>query len=67
MKQTTKLEDDANIFACLFLMPKEMIEKDLEAGIDLRDGKFFIDLAKKYSVPLNALIFRIILLKTNKI
>lgn len=62
-----KIEQEANTFACLLLMPKELIQKDLENEIDLAEGNFFIELAKKYDVPLNALVYRISLLKNKNI
>lgn len=56
-----KLEEEANMFAMLLLMPKEMIKMDLENGIDLTDNKSLTDLAKKYDVPLTAMAVRVAL------
>lgn len=52
-------EKEANLFACLLLMPKEMIKKDVENGLDLGDDKALKGLAKKYQVPLNAMVYRL--------
>lgn len=56
------MEDEANVFACLLLMPKELFKAELEKGMDLGDDTSLILLAKKFQVPLNACAFRIQLL-----
>lgn len=53
-----ELESEANLFAILLLMPSEFIKKDFEAGISLVDENWLKDLAKKYEVPVNAVVMR---------
>jgi Zn-dependent peptidase ImmA (M78 family) len=53
------LEDEANLFAMLLLMPKKFIEEDLKNGIDLTDDKALKVLARKYEVPVTAMAIRI--------
>jgi Zn-dependent peptidase ImmA (M78 family) len=53
------LEDEANIFACLILMPKVSIAKDLESGVNLEDDTWIKMMCKKYDVPMTALVFRL--------
>jgi Zn-dependent peptidase ImmA (M78 family) len=66
-RQEPDLEREANIFACCLLMPKKLIEQDLKNGFDLGNDDMALKLAKKYGVPLNALIYRIYLLNNYKI
>lgn len=65
-KKDKQLEDEANLFACLLLMPKKFIEEDMKKGYDLGDNKAMLALAKKYDVPLSALVFRITYYMKNK-
>lgn len=67
LKSNKWMEDEANVFACLLLMPKEMIEEDLKQPMDLGSDDYMKELAKKYQVPLTALMFRMRLLKQFKI
>lgn len=54
------LETEATLFACLILMPEVHFNEDMTTGnYDFRDDKDLIKLAKKYDVPLRALILRI--------
>jgi Zn-dependent peptidase ImmA (M78 family) len=53
------LEQEANLFAMLLLMPKQCIAEDIAAGLDLTDNDKLKVLAKKYDVPLTALAIRI--------
>lgn len=62
-----EMEREANIFACCLLMPKALIEEDMKKGFDLGNDDMVAKLAKKYDVPLNALVFRIYLLNNYKI
>lgn len=62
-----EIEQEASIFACLLLMPKQCIEEDLAEPIDLCEDGFITKLAKKYQVPENAVAFRLAYYKTNKI
>lgn len=55
------LENEANVLACLILMPKVFFEADMKGEMDLGDDDSMKVLAKKYQVPLNALAFRIYL------
>jgi Zn-dependent peptidase ImmA (M78 family) len=66
-RQEPELEREANIFACCLLMPKQLIEEDLKQGFDLGNDDAAAKLAKKYDVPMNALIYRIWLLNNYKI
>jgi Zn-dependent peptidase ImmA (M78 family) len=54
-------EREANFFAASLLMPKDFIEKDLEAeeSIDFLDDKLIHDLARKYGVSTQALVNRL--------
>jgi Zn-dependent peptidase ImmA (M78 family) len=54
-------EREANFFAASLLMPKDFIEKDLEAEefIDFLDDKLLHDLARKYDVSTQALVNRL--------
>jgi Zn-dependent peptidase ImmA (M78 family) len=54
-------EREANLFAAELLMPAKFLREDLQ-GVELDllvDDKFLSDLAKKYSVSLQALTFRL--------
>jgi Zn-dependent peptidase ImmA (M78 family) len=66
-RQEPELEREANIFACCLLMPKKLIEQDMKNGFDLGNDDMVKQLAKKYDVPMNALIYRIYLLNNYKI
>jgi Zn-dependent peptidase ImmA (M78 family) len=58
-------EREANLFAAELLMPAKFLREDLE-GLELDllgDSKFLTDLAKKYSVSLQALTFRLTYLR----
>jgi Zn-dependent peptidase ImmA (M78 family) len=58
-------EREANLFAAELLMPAKFLREDLE-GVELDllgDSKFLTDLAKKYSVSLQALTFRLTYLR----
>ena len=58
-----QMEQEAHLFACLLLMPKELLEKELEKPIDLGSDKDINNLAKLFQVPLTALVYRISVLK----
>lgn len=53
------MEEEANMFACLLLMPKKFIEEDLKTGFDIGDDSQVKDLCKKYQVSLAMLIKRV--------
>jgi Zn-dependent peptidase ImmA (M78 family) len=58
-------EREANLFAAELLMPAKFLREDLE-GLELdllEDNKFLADLAKKYTVSLHALTFRLTYLR----
>jgi Zn-dependent peptidase ImmA (M78 family) len=58
-------EREANLFAAELLMPAKFLREDLE-GIELdllENDTFLADLAKKYSVSLQALTFRLTYLR----
>jgi Zn-dependent peptidase ImmA (M78 family) len=61
-RKESELEREANIFACLLLMPKNLIMEDLKAGFDLGEDDAVKKLCDKYEVPANALLYRIYLL-----
>lgn len=67
MSKKPDLEHEANVFACCLLMPKSLIEDDIKSGFDLGNDDMALTLAKKYDVPVNALIYRIWLLNNYKI
>lgn len=58
-REERSIENEANIFACLILMPTQCIKEDLAEPIDLCDKGFITRLAKKYEVPENAVAFRL--------
>lgn len=62
-KQIPELEQEANLFACLLLMPSQLIKQDLENGVDLGETGMISKLAKKYDVPENAVAYRILFFK----
>ena len=62
-KQMPELESEANLFACLLLMPSELIKRDLEKGLDLGDTGMISRLSKKYDVPENAMAYRLLYFK----
>lgn len=53
------LEREANLFACLLLMPSKPFIEDMAEGIDLFDDKYIAKLSSKYKVPESAVVFRI--------
>lgn len=63
-----QLEEEANLFAMLLLMPKVLLERELlNIKLDLGSDNGYKELAKKFDVPVNAMITRIEILKTHKI
>lgn len=63
-----EIEQDANVFALLLLMPKEMIESDLKSTqFDLADDEPLKSICKKYQVTMTAFTYRIQLLKLHEI
>lgn len=63
-----KMEREANLFAMLLLMPKQLLIKEIKAmNLDLSSDEGLIMLAKKFDVPLTAMAVRIGLLKRNEI
>lgn len=69
MPQYKDLENEANLFACLLLMPKQFIAKDIEemkidlGGVKNGDEDELQKLCKKYGVSLTALTYRIAIYK----
>ncbi len=61
-----ELENEANIFACFLLMPSEHFTKDMESGAKVYNDEFVKDMAKKYEVPLAAVIQRMQLYNEHK-
>lgn len=57
-----KYEQEANSFAAALLMPKLILQKELQIynGFDLSDGGMVTELAKRFEVSLQAMSFRII-------
>ncbi len=57
-------EREANLFAMCLLMPESMVRKwvaaEAPAGIDLCDDNFLRKFAKKFQVPLNAAVLRLV-------
>lgn len=55
-------EQEANEFAAALLMPRDLINKELNKyqGFDLSDNSMIVDLAKKFEVSIPAMTFRII-------
>lgn len=64
-----EMDEEANIFACLILMPKALIEEDLKnLQIDLAgNDKALKELAEKYGVTMSALFYRQQLLLKHKV
>jgi Zn-dependent peptidase ImmA (M78 family) len=64
-RQAKDMEQEANLFACLLLMPSKFIKQDIdEMEIDLGGVKKsgedeLMKLCKKYGVSLTALTYRI--------
>jgi Zn-dependent peptidase ImmA (M78 family) len=54
-------EREANFFAAELLMPRKFIKADLEKinQVDLEDGQILVDLANRYEVSTQALLFRL--------
>lgn len=52
-----ELENEANVFALLLLMPKEKFEKEIK-GMSLVDDAAYIRIAKLFDVPLTAVAAR---------
>jgi Zn-dependent peptidase ImmA (M78 family) len=59
MSQSKVLEQEANLFALLLLMPTKFIAEDLRQPIDLADDTWLKNTAKKYGVSITALTARI--------
>lgn len=53
------LEQEANLFAILLLMPSELFKRDMENGLDLSDDNSLKTIAKKYDVSITAVAARI--------
>src|SRR5271157_6450195 len=58
---TDEDEREANLFAASLLMPRRFLEEDLENEdhVNLLDGDFLSDLARKYGVSAQALVNRL--------
>jgi Zn-dependent peptidase ImmA (M78 family) len=54
-------EKEANLFAAELLMPEAFLKRDLagRSAIDLYDVEYIPELAKKYGVSVQALVFRL--------
>jgi Zn-dependent peptidase ImmA (M78 family) len=71
-RQTQELEQEANLFACLLLMPSKFIKQDLEnlqvdlGGVRKGGEDELMKLCKKYGVSLTALTYRIAYFKKHK-
>lgn len=61
-----ELEEEANVFAMLLLVPKQCLSEDLKNGIELTDNKELERLAKKYDVPLTMMAVRVSLFINKK-
>lgn len=55
------LEDEANYFACSLLIPQKELAEDMKEPFRLVDSDRLKILAKKYDVPENAMLFRIMM------
>lgn len=67
-EEINQMNQDANVFAVLLLMPKESIEADLKTTqFDLADDGPLKDICKKYQVTMTAFSYRIQLLKLHGI
>lgn len=68
MEKNREMEREANVFAMLLLMPKQLLIKEIETGnLDLSSDEGLLMLAKKFNVPLTAMAFRIGLLRRKEI
>lgn len=61
-----EMEQEAHLFACLLLIPEQCLKEDLKKGFDLCDDDRLKQLANKYQVPVNAMLFRIQFYYRNK-
>lgn len=59
MAKHSIIEQEANLFALLLLMPTKVIEEDLKQPIDVTDDTWLKETAKKYGVSNTALTARI--------
>lgn len=58
-KGDKELEREASYFACMLLIPQKFLKEDMTEDFDLSDDNRIKELAKKYQVPLNAMLLRI--------
>lgn len=61
-KHRKTLEDEANVFAVLLLIPEQFLVAELEKGINLADDEDMKRLCKMFGVSSTAMAFRISLL-----
>lgn len=64
-EEQKRMDYEANVFAVLLLMPKEILLKEIKKmkGLDLTNDKNFKTLCKKFEVTATALAFRLSLLE----
>lgn len=55
------LEHEANFFACSLLIPQKELAEDMKEPFSLADSDRLRNLSKKYDVPENAMLFRIMM------
>jgi Zn-dependent peptidase ImmA (M78 family) len=55
------MDSEANVFAAYLLMPEAQFSAAIAGGINLDDDKWVERLAKKFRVPIGAVIFRLML------
>jgi Zn-dependent peptidase ImmA (M78 family) len=60
-KGTDEKEQEANLFAAELLMPIDFLRKDVQVStrVDIEDGAFLRELAKRYEVSQQAMVFRL--------
>lgn len=51
------MDEEANIFAVYLLMPEGIFEKAIE-GVDLFDDQELARVARKFRVPMGAVVYR---------
>ena len=63
IRGTRPIEDEANYFALMILMPTQLLRNELKKPIDLCGNDLVKTLAKKFDVPENAVVQRLAILK----
>lgn len=64
MKNSNELEAEANYFARCLLMPADMVKEEVEKiEWNLSDDKAIKELAKRFDVPITAMVVRLSELK----